>query len=55
MQGMNIEVTLLFLQYPGLGPIFVPPLHTAFAVGQGEQSPGEVILMRVNPDPGGHC
>ena len=54
MQGINIEVTLLFLQYPGLGPIFVPPLQTAFAVGQGEQSPGDVILTRVNPDPAGH-
>jgi hypothetical protein len=37
---MKLSVVFELLQYPGLGPIFDPPLQIAFPVGQGNQLPG---------------
>ncbi|CDW77912.1 UNKNOWN [Stylonychia lemnae] len=43
---INSEELLDFLQNPGLGPIFEPPLHSALSEGQLLHSPGSIILVK---------
>lgn len=45
---------LLFLQYPGKGPILYPPLHVPLSHGQGLHSPGSFIFTKAYPMLGSH-
>lgn len=49
--GHLMKLALVFegLQYPGLGPMSFPPVHDAFSVSQGLQSPGSFIAVREKP------
>lgn len=41
---MKLKVKFDFLQKPGLGPIKLPPKHTAISVGHFMHSPGLSII-----------
>ncbi len=45
---MKLNVKFDFLQKPGLGPIKLPPKHTAISVGHFMHSPGLSIIDREN-------
>ena len=45
---MKLKVKFDFLQYPGLGPIKLPPKHTAISVGHFLHSPGLSMVEREN-------
>lgn len=51
---IKLELELEGLQYPGLGPISLPPVHDAFSVSHGLQSPGSFIATREKPWLGSH-
>ena len=49
-----LAVELLFLQYPGSGPILYPPLQLPLSHGQGLHSPGSFIFTKAYPIDGSH-
>jgi hypothetical protein len=51
---MKVVVTLFFLQYPGLGPTFLPPMQVAYVEGHVSHSPGLSIFTKEKEVPAGH-
>ena len=44
--SIKLDVLLLDLQYPAIGPIKAPPKHTATSEGHSMHSPGSVIICK---------